>query len=102
MSGYGITTCAPQMALLDSNKGSFGNRVDCAVDHAKNNVKTGAKVAAVATGFAGASAYNFNPLGVAVTSPRLVGEAAYALGKGASKLPQKDITPYLVQMLTGE
>ena len=56
MSGYGITTCAPQMALLDSNKGSFGNRVDCAVDHAKNNVKTSAKVAAVATGYAGASA----------------------------------------------
>jgi hypothetical protein len=53
-------------------------------------------------GFAGASAYNFNPLGVAVTSPRLIGEAAYILGKGASKLPQKDITPYLVQMLTGE
>lgn len=56
----------------------------------------------VGGGVAGAGLATVNPALLATSSPRLVGEAAYILGKGASKLPQKDITPYLVQMLTGE
>lgn len=56
----------------------------------------------VGGGVAGAGLATVNPALLATSSPRLVGEAAYILGKGASKLPQKNITPYLVQMLTGE
>lgn len=53
-------------------------------------------------GVAGAGIATLNPALLASSSPRLVGEAAYILGKGASKLPQKEMTPYLVQLLTGE
>lgn len=55
----------------------------------------------VSSGVAGAGVATLNPALLSASSPRLVGESAYFLGKGASKLPQKDITPYLVQMLTG-
>lgn len=55
----------------------------------------------VSSGVAGAGVATLNPALLSASSPRLVGESAYLLGKGASKLPQKDITPYLVQMLTG-
>ena len=53
-------------------------------------------------GVAGAGLATVDPMLIASTSPRLVGEAAYLLGKGSTKLPQMDITPYLVQLLTGE
>ena len=53
-------------------------------------------------GVAGAGLATVDPMLIASTSPRLVGEAAYILGKGASKLPQKEISPYLVQLLTGD
>jgi hypothetical protein len=56
----------------------------------------------VGGGVAGAGLATVNPALLATSSPRLVGEAAYILGKGASKLPQKEITPYLVQFLTGD
>jgi hypothetical protein len=53
-------------------------------------------------GIAGAGLVTLNPAVMAASSPRLVGEAAYILGKGASKLHQKEISPYLVQLLTGD
>lgn len=53
-------------------------------------------------GIAGAGLVTLNPAVIAASSPRLVGEAAYALGKGSAKLPKAEITPYLVQLLTGE
>ncbi len=57
---------------------------------------------AISGGIAGAGLVTLNPAVMAASSPRLVGEAAYILGKGASKLPQKEISPYLVQLLTGD
>lgn len=53
-------------------------------------------------GVAGAGLATVNPTLLAASSPRLVGEVAYTLGKGSTNLPKKDIAPYLVQMLTGE
>lgn len=56
----------------------------------------------VSSGVAGAGVATLNPALLAASSPRLAGEVAYILGKGASILPQKEISPYLVQLLTGD
>ncbi len=64
--------------LTDRTKGSFNNRVNCAAEHIKNDIKTGLPIAGVATA-AGIIAYK-KP-GIAVKAAKSLGELIGKAGK---------------------
>ena len=68
-------------SMLDSSKGSFGNRVDCTVHRAANNIRCGIETAAV--GAAGIAGYNVINKATKMKSFKWNNDVNNALKKGA-------------------
>ena len=88
-----VTTCTSAhavQALLDSKKGSLTNRVDCAKEHVKNDLKTGVQIGVPAAGVAVVALKKPGLLKtLAVKTGEFAGKAASALGNGITKIAPK-------------
>ncbi len=73
------TTAHAVQTLLDSKKGSLTNRVDCAKEHAKNDIKTGVQIALPVAAFTA----------VGVAKPSILKTIATKTGTLASKISGK-------------
>lgn len=84
------TSAHAVQTLLDSKKGSLTNRLDCAKEHAKNDIKTGVQIGLPTVAVAGAAIAKPSLLSkLAVATGGALGKFASILGKCIKKIAPK-------------
>ena len=84
------TTAHAVQTLLDSKKGSLTNRMDCAKEHVKNDLKTGVQIGVPAAGVAVVALKKPGLLKtLALKTGSMAATVVSALGKGVAKIAPK-------------